>query len=89
MACEVGGVGGAGESGTSSPKSRVKFLCSHGGKILPRPTDCQLKYVGGETRVVSLSRDTSFSGMYLLVGCLVIRFRSSFIIMLNFLLKIA
>ncbi|KAI5356353.1 PREDICTED: Phox/Bem1p [Prunus dulcis] len=59
MAGEVGGAGG--ESGTSSPKSRVKFLCSHGGKILPRPADGQLKYVGGETRVVSLSRDISFS----------------------------
>lgn len=45
----------------SSPKNKVKFLCSHGGKILPRPTDGKLKYVGGETRVVAVCRDISFS----------------------------
>lgn len=47
---------------TTSPKNRVKFLCSHGGRILPRPTDGQLKYVGGETRAIAIPRDTSFSG---------------------------
>ncbi|KAK3007882.1 hypothetical protein RJ639_013712, partial [Escallonia herrerae] len=47
-------------SAAGSPKSRVKFLCSHGGKILPRPDDGQLKYVGGETRVISVSRDINF-----------------------------
>ncbi|KAG2704249.1 hypothetical protein I3760_06G175900 [Carya illinoinensis] len=46
---------------TTSPKNRVKFLCSHGGRILPRPTDGQLKYVGGETRAIAIPRDTSFS----------------------------
>ncbi|XP_041014087.1 uncharacterized protein LOC121257215 [Juglans microcarpa x Juglans regia] len=46
---------------TTSPKNRVKFLCSHGGRILPRPTDGQLKYVGGETRVIAIPRDISFS----------------------------
>ncbi|CAI9101538.1 OLC1v1038887C1 [Oldenlandia corymbosa var. corymbosa] len=45
----------------SSPRNRVKFLCSHGGKILPRPVDGQLKYVGGETRVISVPRDIKFS----------------------------
>ncbi|KAA8536591.1 hypothetical protein F0562_029069 [Nyssa sinensis] len=56
---------GGGEETTSgvpeSPRNRVKFLCSHGGKILPRPADGHLKYVGGETRVVSIPRDISFS----------------------------
>ncbi|KAK3013633.1 hypothetical protein RJ639_009249 [Escallonia herrerae] len=47
-------------SAAGSPKSRVKFLCSHGGKILPRPAYGQLKYVGGETRVISVSRDIHF-----------------------------
>ncbi|KAF2320082.1 hypothetical protein GH714_023131 [Hevea brasiliensis] len=37
-------------SGGSSPKSRMKFLCSYGGKILPKAADGHLKYVGGETR---------------------------------------
>ncbi|XP_010533214.1 PREDICTED: uncharacterized protein LOC104809031 [Tarenaya hassleriana] len=44
-----------------SPRGKVKFLCSYGGKILPRPSDGALKYVGGETRVVAVARDVSFS----------------------------
>ncbi|KAL1831731.1 hypothetical protein ACET3Z_001382 [Daucus carota] len=51
----------AGESGPGFPKHKVKFLCSYGGKILPRPFDNHLKYVGGETRVISISHDSSFS----------------------------
>ncbi|XP_074330323.1 uncharacterized protein LOC141667659 [Apium graveolens] len=51
----------AGESGPGSPKHKVKFLCSYGGKILPRPFDNHLKYVGGETRVISVSHDSTFS----------------------------
>ncbi|XVE71572.1 hypothetical protein DITRI_Ditri10aG0162000 [Diplodiscus trichospermus] len=39
---------------------RVKFLCSFGGKILPRPSDGMLRYVGGQTRIISLRRDVSF-----------------------------
>lgn len=49
----------------SSPKNRIKFLCSHGGKILPRPADGHLKYVGGETRVISVPRDISFPSISL------------------------
>ncbi|CAA0408759.1 putative PB1 domain-containing protein [Arabidopsis thaliana] len=41
--------------------SKVKFMCSFGGRILPRPSDGVLKYVGGETRVVAVSPDISFS----------------------------
>ena len=54
--------GGVMDETPSSPKSRVKFLCSHGGRILPRPIDGQLKYVGGETRVIAIPRDITFSG---------------------------
>lgn len=51
-----------GEEALSSPKGdKVKFLCSHGGKILPRPSDGQLKYVGGDTRVVAVPRTITFS----------------------------
>ncbi|KAL5699277.1 hypothetical protein ACHQM5_030205 [Ranunculus cassubicifolius] len=39
---------------------RVKFLCSFGGSIMPRPQDGKLRYVGGETRIVSLPRDINF-----------------------------
>ncbi|KAF6167401.1 hypothetical protein GIB67_004519 [Kingdonia uniflora] len=51
----------SGGGGEESPKSRLKFLCSHGGKILPRPPDGQLKYVGGETRAFAVSTDINFS----------------------------
>ncbi|KAL6856086.1 hypothetical protein ACP4OV_018888 [Aristida adscensionis] len=35
---------------------QVRLMCSFGGRILPRPGDRQLRYVGGETRIVSLPR---------------------------------
>lgn len=40
---------------------KVKFLCSFGGKIFPRPTDGALRYVGGHTRIISVRRDVSFN----------------------------
>jgi hypothetical protein len=40
---------------------KVKFLCSFGGKILPRPSDGMLRYVGGQTRIISVRRDLSFN----------------------------
>ncbi|XP_052878802.1 uncharacterized protein LOC108479148 isoform X4 [Gossypium arboreum] len=43
-----------------SSSTKVKFLCSFGGKILPRPRDRKLRYVGGETRMIRLSRHISF-----------------------------
>lgn len=62
----AGSGGGANEvgpvSGVLSPKSRMKFLCSYGGKILPISADGHLKYVGGETRFVAVPRDITFSG---------------------------
>ncbi|URD83365.1 Protein kinase domain containing protein [Musa troglodytarum] len=39
---------------------RMKFLCSFGGKILPRPSDGKLRYVGGNTRIIRISRDISW-----------------------------
>ncbi|XP_058766589.1 uncharacterized protein LOC131640196 [Vicia villosa] len=46
-----------------SPRNKVKFLCSYGGKVLPRPSDGVLKYVGGETRVICIPRDVTFADM--------------------------
>lgn len=40
---------------------KVKFLCSFGGKILPRPSDGMLRYVGGQTRIISVRRDVSIN----------------------------
>eukprot|EP00250_Pteridium_aquilinum_P005152 c15290_g1_i1 orf=136-2217(+) len=41
---------------------RMKFLCSHGGKILPKP-DGQLRYVGGDTRLVSFNKNITFADL--------------------------
>ncbi|KAG5561465.1 hypothetical protein RHGRI_004496 [Rhododendron griersonianum] len=38
---------------------RVRFMCSFGGKILPRPHDNQLRYVGGDTRIVAVHRHSA------------------------------
>ncbi|XP_059453066.1 uncharacterized protein LOC132183699 isoform X3 [Corylus avellana] len=45
----------------SASGKKVKFLCSFGGKILPRPSDGMLRYVGGQTRIISVRRDLSFN----------------------------
>ncbi|XP_065864937.1 uncharacterized protein [Euphorbia lathyris] len=42
-------------SGSSS--SKMKVLCSFGGTILHRPGDGKLRYVGGETHIIRISRD--------------------------------
>jgi hypothetical protein len=64
-------------STASSPRNRVKFLCSYGGNILPRAVDGHLKYIGGETRVIAIPRDITFSGFLLVLF-------SSFISFLKF-----
>lgn len=40
---------------------KVKFMCSFGGKVLPRPSDGALRYVGGETRIVTAHRGIAFT----------------------------
>lgn len=40
---------------------KVKFMCSFGGKVLPRPSDGALRYVGGETRIVTAHRGIGFT----------------------------
>ncbi|PIN17390.1 hypothetical protein CDL12_09960 [Handroanthus impetiginosus] len=39
----------------------IKFLCSYGGRILPRYPDGKLRYHGGETRVLSVNSSISFA----------------------------
>jgi hypothetical protein len=43
---------------------RFKILCSFGGRIMPRPTDGALKYIGGETRVLAVPRSIRFRGTF-------------------------
>ncbi|PWA62997.1 PB1 domain, Protein kinase domain, Ephrin receptor type-A /type-B [Artemisia annua] len=42
---------------------RVKILCSFNGSILPRPQDGRLRYVGGETRILSVPRDIGYDDL--------------------------
>ncbi|KAK1407215.1 hypothetical protein QVD17_38829 [Tagetes erecta] len=45
----------------SSSPSTIKFLYSYAGKILPRNTDGNLRYIGGHTRVLTTNRSITFS----------------------------
>ncbi|CAM8904181.1 unnamed protein product [Rhodiola kirilowii] len=59
---------------SSSPKTckqKIKLRCSHGGKIMVRPPDGHLKYIGGETRVVAVPRDITFAELMKKLGNLV------------------
>lgn len=52
---------GYASSGSSDNSSvTMKVLCSFGGKILPRPGDGKLRYVGGETRIIRIRKDISW-----------------------------
>ncbi|RWW46258.1 hypothetical protein BHE74_00047816, partial [Ensete ventricosum] len=46
-------------SSTSAGDRKVKLLCSYGGRILPRLSDGALRYAGGETRIITVSRDST------------------------------
>ncbi|KAH0921637.1 hypothetical protein HID58_021655, partial [Brassica napus] len=47
-------------SASGSLTAKVKILCSFGGRILPRPGDSKLRYVGGETHIISIRKDVSW-----------------------------
>lgn len=42
---------------------KVKFMCSYGGKIHPRPHDNHLAYVGGETKILAVDRSIKFTAL--------------------------
>ncbi|KAK8928651.1 hypothetical protein KSP39_PZI017126 [Platanthera zijinensis] len=52
----------------TKPISAVKFLCSFGGRILPRYPDGRLRYVGGETRFLAVRRSITFSDLRVKMG---------------------
>ncbi|KAI5081184.1 hypothetical protein GOP47_0004367 [Adiantum capillus-veneris] len=41
--------------------ARVKLMCSFGGRIMARPVDGKLRYVGGETRIVAVCKGVRFA----------------------------
>lgn len=55
--------GGGGGACVVVGGSRIKILCSFGGRIMPRPSDGALKYIGGETRVLAVPRSIPFSDL--------------------------
>ncbi|ONK61176.1 uncharacterized protein A4U43_C08F27010 [Asparagus officinalis] len=57
----LSGISGYSSSGApDSSSKKMKVLCSFGGKILPRPSDSKLRYVGGDTRIIRISRDITW-----------------------------
>ncbi|KAK9277850.1 hypothetical protein L1049_027407 [Liquidambar formosana] len=53
---------------SNNSKSTIKFLCSYGGKILPRRTDGKLRYVGGYTRVLAIDPSISYAELMVKLG---------------------
>ncbi|KAK4274209.1 hypothetical protein QN277_017471 [Acacia crassicarpa] len=47
----------------STTNYKVKFMCSYGGKIQPRPHDNQLAYIGGDTKILAVDRNIKFSAL--------------------------
>ncbi|KAG6514575.1 uncharacterized protein LOC121970282 [Zingiber officinale] len=45
----------------SSAGARLRLMCSYGGRIVPRPSDKSLCYVGGETRMVVVDRHSTLA----------------------------
>ncbi|XP_071693041.1 uncharacterized protein [Rutidosis leptorrhynchoides] len=42
---------------------KVKLMCSYGGKILPRPHDNQLTYIGGDTKILTVDRNITYASI--------------------------
>ncbi|XP_059649672.1 protein PAL OF QUIRKY-like [Cornus florida] len=53
MPTALGGGGGA----------KLRLMCSYGGRIVPRPHDKSLCYVGGDTRMVVVDRNSTLSDL--------------------------
>ncbi|KAL6856263.1 hypothetical protein ACP4OV_019065 [Aristida adscensionis] len=47
----------------NSRSSNIKFLCSFGGRFLPRPMDGKLRYVGGEKQLIRVSQGMPWQGL--------------------------
>ncbi|KAL3621025.1 hypothetical protein CASFOL_035937 [Castilleja foliolosa] len=52
------------QSNQPPPNYKVKFMCSYGGKIHPRPNDNQLSYMGGETKILAVDRNIRFVSLF-------------------------
>ncbi|CAI9768099.1 unnamed protein product [Fraxinus pennsylvanica] len=43
---------------------KLRFMCSYGGHIIPRPHDKSLCYIGGDTRMIVIDRHTCLSDLH-------------------------
>lgn len=48
----------------SIPGAKLRLMCSYGGHIIPRPHDKSLCYVGGDTRIVVVDRQSSLAELH-------------------------
>ncbi|KAL6524523.1 hypothetical protein OROHE_016194 [Orobanche hederae] len=55
-------------SSNNGMKKTMKFLYSYGGRIVPRPIDGKLRYLGGYTRVLSVDRSITYSELMVKFG---------------------
>ncbi|XP_059657970.1 protein PAL OF QUIRKY-like [Cornus florida] len=53
---------------SNNTTTKIKFLYSYGGKLLPRQTDLKLRYVGGHTRVLAIHRSITFAELMVKFG---------------------
>ncbi|KAM0925254.1 hypothetical protein ACQ4PT_004287 [Festuca glaucescens] len=51
-------------SAAAAAGGRLRLMCSFGGRIVPRPTDKSLCYLGGETRIVAVERNASLADVH-------------------------
>ncbi|CAL0307790.1 unnamed protein product [Lupinus luteus] len=57
-------------SATATATCKVKFICSYGGKIQPRPHDNHLSYIGGDTKILAVDRNIKYSAFVTKVSSL-------------------
>ncbi|KAJ0962660.1 hypothetical protein J5N97_027782 [Dioscorea zingiberensis] len=48
---------------SAAPSLKLRLMCSYGGRIVPRPTDKSLCYLGGETRIVVVDRHSNLADL--------------------------
>ncbi|KAI3409304.1 Protein kinase domain-containing protein [Psidium guajava] len=68
----------ASATATASPSRKLKLVCSFNGALQPRLPSGNLRCVGGETRIVSVDRNVSFSRLASKIADLFPRIPSGF-----------
>ncbi|KZV19509.1 RNA polymerase II degradation factor 1 [Dorcoceras hygrometricum] len=48
----------------TAPPQKLRLMCSYGGHIIPRPHDKTLCYIGGDTRIIVIDRQSSLADLH-------------------------